>query len=123
MLLVAGALLRIVAALAADGGALPWDIQSLDQVLFDRPRWFPVAQNCRCRLFACTGISTQSPAPTPRSIGAVVTTPIVADWGEEQEPVLRITAHISRSTRELEMEGPKLWGHRIVLSSTTDLCR
>lgn len=55
--------------------------------------------------------------------GAVVTTPIVADWGEEQELVLRITAHISQSTGQLEMEGLKPWGHRIVLSSTTDLCR
>jgi hypothetical protein len=55
--------------------------------------------------------------------GAVVTTPIAVDWGEEQEPVLRVKAVLSHSKDGLEMAGPKPWGHRIVLSSTTDLCR
>ena len=55
--------------------------------------------------------------------GAVVTTPIVADWGEEQEQVLHVTACLSHPNGGLEIQGPKPWAHRVVLSSTTNLCR
>ncbi len=55
--------------------------------------------------------------------GAVASTPVVADWHEEQVPALRITAIQPAPSGELKIAGLKPWGHRVALQSTHDRCR
>jgi len=54
--------------------------------------------------------------------GALASTPVMADWGEEQLPPLRITAAQPASAARIDITGAKPWGHRVVLENTEDRC-